>query len=56
MEGYQKSGHAIYDIKYHVIWVIKYRCKALRGQLAVRLSELVWQGCDAKGIVICKDT
>ncbi|MCQ2010403.1 IS200/IS605 family transposase [Sporolactobacillus sp. STSJ-5] len=52
MDGYQKNGHAIYDIKYHVIWVTKYRYKVLRGQVAVRLRELIRQGCDARGITI----
>ncbi|WP_028977520.1 IS200/IS605 family transposase [Sporolactobacillus terrae] len=52
MDGYQKSGHAIYDIKYHVIWVTKYRYKVLRGQIAVRLRELIRQGCEARGITI----
>ncbi|MET1248814.1 IS200/IS605 family transposase [Sporolactobacillus sp. STCC-11] len=52
MDGYQKTGHAIYDIKYHVIWVTKYRYKVLRNHVAVRLRELIRQGCDARGITI----
>jgi putative transposase len=52
MDGYQKSGHAVYDIKYRVIWVTKYRYKVLRGQVAVRLRELIWQGCEARGVTI----
>jgi putative transposase len=52
MDGYQKSGHTIYDIKYHVIWVTKYRYKVLRGQIAVRLRELIRQGCETRGITI----
>ncbi|MET1250013.1 IS200/IS605 family transposase [Sporolactobacillus sp. STCC-11] len=52
MDGYQKSGHAVYDIKYHVIWVTKYRYKVLQGQVAVRLRELIRQGCEARGITI----
>jgi Transposase and inactivated derivatives len=52
MVGYQKSGHAVYDIKYHVIWVTKYRYQVLRGQVAVRLRELIRQGCEARGVTI----
>ncbi|MFD1363241.1 IS200/IS605 family transposase [Lentibacillus salinarum] len=52
MDGYRKSGHAVYDIKYHVIWVTKYRYKVLRGQIAVRARELIRQGCEARGITI----
>ncbi|GGL66063.1 IS200/IS605 family transposase [Sporolactobacillus putidus] len=52
MDGYQKSGHAVYDIKYHVIWVTKYRYQVLRGQIAIRLRELIRQGCEARGVII----
>lgn len=51
-EEYSKSGHAAYDIKYHIIWVTKYRYKMLRGEIALRLRELIRQGCEARGIVI----
>ncbi|MFE1020921.1 transposase, partial [Paenibacillus lactis] len=52
MEGYQKNSHAVYDIKYHVIWVTKYRYQILKGQLAVRTRELIRQGCEARRIGI----
>ncbi|MDQ0220853.1 IS200/IS605 family transposase [Peribacillus cavernae] len=52
MDGYQKSGHVVYDIKFHVIWVTKYRYKVLRGPIAVRVRELIRQGCEARGISI----
>ncbi|MFL0523218.1 MULTISPECIES: transposase [Virgibacillus] len=31
-------------LKYHVIWVTKYRYKVLRGEIAVRTRELIRQG------------
>jgi len=52
MDGYRKSSHAVYDIKYHVIWVTKYRYQVLRGRIAVRARELVRQGCVARKITI----
>jgi len=52
MDGYQKSGHAVYAIKYHVIWVTKYRYQVLRGPIAIRLRELIRQGCEARGVTI----
>ncbi|MFT8928815.1 MAG: IS200/IS605 family transposase [Sporolactobacillus sp.] len=52
MDGYQKNGHAVYEIKYHVIWVTKYRYQVLRGSVAVRLRELIRQGCEARGVTI----
>jgi len=51
-EEYSKSGHAAFDIKYHIIWVTKYRYRVLRGEVAFRLRELIRQGCEARGIVI----
>lgn len=52
MVEYRKSSHAIYDIKYHIIWVTKYRYKVLKGDIALRLRDLIRQGCEARGITI----
>jgi putative transposase len=52
MTEYRKSSHAVYDIKYHVIWVTKYRYKILGGNMSKRLRELIRQGCEARGITI----
>ncbi len=49
---YNKSSHAVYDIKYHIIWVTKYRYKVLGGNMSIRLRELIRQGCEARGITI----
>ncbi len=52
MDGYRKNSHAVFDIKYHVIWVTKYRYKVLNGPIAYRTRELIRQGCEARGITI----
>ncbi|MFB1052103.1 IS200/IS605 family transposase [Paraliobacillus sp. JSM ZJ581] len=52
MDGYKKNSHAVYDIKYHVIWVTKYRYKVLSGQIAYKTRKLIRQGCEARGITI----
>lgn len=52
MVDYRNSSHTIYDIKYHIIWVTKYRYKVLQGEIARRLRELLRQGCEARGITI----
>jgi putative transposase len=54
MVDYRKSAHAVYDIKYHVIWVTKYRYKILRGRVAERARELIRQICHAREIVIVR--
>ena len=52
MDNYNKSRHSIYDIKYHIIWVTKYRYKVLQRPIAERLRDLIRQGCEARNIVI----
>ena len=54
MKEYRRSSHAVYDIKYHVIWTTKYRYKVLKREIAQRAKELIIQGCQARGIVIIK--
>lgn len=41
--GLKRSRGAVYDLKYHVVWVPKYRRLVLRGRLAKRLKE-IFQG------------
>lgn len=45
MENYRKSSHAIYDIKYHIVWITKYRKAVITGKLAQRTRELVRLVC-----------
>ena len=52
MAEYQKGSHTIHDIKYHFVWVTKYRYHVLKGQIAHRLRELIIQGCQARGMTI----
>jgi len=40
---YRRSAHAVTDLKYHVIWVTKYRYKILRGDIAQRARDLLRQ-------------
>lgn len=54
MAEYRKGGHAVYDIKYHFVWITKYRYKVLKGAVAVRARDLLKQGCEAKGLAIIK--
>ena len=52
MDQYMKNSHAVFDIKYHVIWVTKYRYKVLEGRIAYRTRELIRQGCEARKVTI----
>ncbi len=50
--SYRKTSHSVYDIKYHVVWITKYRKKVLKGQVGLRLRELVRQVCAAQDVYI----
>lgn len=54
MTEYRSSSHTAYDIKYHFVWITKYRYKILRGKIAIRAREILKQGCEANGFVILK--
>ena len=54
MEHYRKSSHTVYDIKFHLVWITKYRKPVLKGPIATRLRELIRQICKAKDIEILK--
>ena len=45
MEGYRKSAHATYDIKYHLVWITKYRKVVFKGKIAERARELIRMVC-----------
>jgi putative transposase len=50
MTEYRKSGHAVWNIKYHLIWITKYRYKVLRGEVAERARDLIRQICQAREV------
>ena len=54
MAQYRTGSHTVYDIKYHFVWITKYRYKVLQGNIAIRLRELLRQGCEAKGLEIVR--
>ncbi len=40
MSPIKRTSHAVYDLKYHMVWVPKYRKMMLRGDLAKRIKEV----------------
>lgn len=54
MAEYRRSAHAVFDIKYHVVWITKYRYKVLRGRVAERTRDLIRQTCDARDVLIVR--
>jgi putative transposase len=51
---YRKGSHTVHDLKYHLVWVTKYRYHVLRGDIANRTRDIIRQVCESRGIVIIK--
>ena len=45
MEHYRTGPHSRFDLKYHFVWITKYRKGVLAGEVGVRLRELVREVC-----------
>ena len=41
MQNYRKGSHTVYDLKYHIVWITKYRKPVMRGDIAVRVRDLI---------------
>ena len=54
MENYRKTSHSVYDIKFHIVWITKYRKKILTGELANRTRELIRQYSKSMDVEIIK--
>ena len=54
MSEYRRSAHAVFDIKYHVVWITKYRYKVLQGRVAERARDLIRQTCAARDVSIVR--
>ena len=54
MKNYRKTSHSIYDIKYHFVWITKYRKPILAGDIATRTRELIREICKTMDIEIIK--
>lgn len=52
MEQYRTSAHTRFDLKYHFVWITKYRKGILGGQVGLRLRELVVEVCKANDVEI----
>lgn len=54
MQNYRKSSHSTYDLKYHIVWITKYRKQVLIGEVATKVRELIREICKANDIEIIK--
>ena len=51
---YRYGSHTVYKIQYHFVFVTKYRYQVLRGEVGLRVRELIRQTCQAFEIEILK--
>ena len=52
MENYRTNSHSRFDIKYHFVWITKYRKKILTGAVGIRLRDVVREVCRTNEIEI----
>jgi putative transposase len=52
--SYRKTAHSVYDLKYHIEWITKYRKPILRGAIGKRVRELLGQTCASLDVYIEK--
>lgn len=53
-QQYRKGSHAVYDIKYHYVWITKYRYQILKGDLGLRVRDIIREVCMACEVKILK--
>ncbi len=51
---YDKGKHCVFYHRYHLVWSRKYRYKLLRGDMQLRVREIVRQVCAENGVEILK--
>lgn len=54
MENYRKTAHTLYDCKYHIVWITKYRKKVLGGVVGERVRELLRGICKEHDVEILR--
>ena len=42
---YSKGSHTVFCHRYHIVWATKYRYDVLRGELRLRIREIIRQVC-----------
>ena len=47
---YRTSSHATYDIKYHFVWIPKYRFRVLDGAIKEKIQMTIARICEAMDI------
>lgn len=54
MKNYRKTSHSVYDLKYHLVWITKFRKPVFFGDVADRVRELIREICKSLDIKIIR--
>ena len=54
MRQYRKASHCAYDLKYHIVWITKYRKPVLNREIGTRVRDLVRMICASLDVEIVK--
>ena len=54
MQNYRKSSHSLYDCKYHIVWITKYRRPILSGIVGERIRDILRKICKEHEVEILK--
>ena len=54
MKPYRKGSHCVYDLKYHIVWITKYRKPVLGKEIGNRVRDLIRMICTSLGVEIVK--
>ena len=48
-KDYWTGAHTLHRLKYHIVFVPKYRKRVLQGKIAAHLKTLFYQACEVNG-------
>ena len=54
MKDYRRGAHSVFEIHLHLVWTTKYRKPVLRGDVGVRVRELIRQVCLQHDVTIMR--
>ena len=53
-ERYRRGSHTVLELQYHFVWKTKYSYPVLRGDIALRLRDLIKEICNQQEMVVVR--
>lgn len=54
MKEYRRGAHTVFEIHLHIVWTTKYRKQILKGDVGLRLRDIVREICASEEVKIMK--